>query len=99
MASGLISGCELSADPVNALPARYSFGRRSDEDRYRAHGKSSGGRLLPALARLHQPRDDVAVGSQRTTHAIRLLILTGARLREILDAQWSQLDLEHRTLM
>ena len=26
--------------------------------------------------------------------AIRLLILTGARLREILDAQWSQVDLE-----
>jgi integrase len=28
------------------------------------------------------------------TAAIRLLILTGARLREILDAQWSQVDLE-----
>jgi len=26
--------------------------------------------------------------------AIRLLILTGARLREILDSQWSQVDLE-----
>ena len=26
--------------------------------------------------------------------AVRLLILTGARLREILDAQWSQVDLE-----
>ena len=30
--------------------------------------------------------------------AIRLLILTGARLREILDAQWSQLDLERGVL-
>jgi integrase len=30
--------------------------------------------------------------------AIRLLILTGARLREILDAQWSQLDLERSVL-
>jgi integrase len=30
--------------------------------------------------------------------AIRLLILTGARLREILDAQWSQLDLERGIL-
>ena len=30
--------------------------------------------------------DPFAVG------AIRLLILTGARLREVLDAQWSQLD-------
>jgi integrase len=30
--------------------------------------------------------------------AIRLLILTGARLHEILDAQWSQLDLERGVL-
>jgi integrase len=30
--------------------------------------------------------------------AIRLLILTGARLREILDAQWSQLDLQRGVL-
>jgi integrase len=30
--------------------------------------------------------------------AIRLLILTGARLREILDAQWSQVDLERGVL-
>jgi integrase len=30
--------------------------------------------------------------------AIRLLVLTGARLREILDAQWSQLDLERGAL-
>jgi integrase len=30
--------------------------------------------------------------------AIRLLILTGARLREILDAQWSQVDLERGIL-
>ena len=30
--------------------------------------------------------------------AIRLLILTGARLREMLDAQWSQLDLERGVL-
>jgi integrase len=30
--------------------------------------------------------------------AIRLLILTGARLREILDARWSQLDLERGVL-
>lgn len=30
--------------------------------------------------------------------AIRLLILTGARLREILDAQWSQIDLERGVL-
>ena len=30
--------------------------------------------------------------------AIRLLILTGARLHEILDAQWSQLDLERGAL-
>jgi integrase len=30
--------------------------------------------------------------------AVRLLILTGARLREILDAQWSQLDLERGVL-
>lgn len=30
--------------------------------------------------------------------AIRLLILTGARLREILDAQWSQLDMERGIL-
>ena len=30
--------------------------------------------------------------------AIRLLILTGARLREVLDAQWSQLDLERGVL-
>ena len=30
--------------------------------------------------------------------AIRLLILTGGRLREILDAQWSQLDLERGVL-
>jgi integrase len=30
--------------------------------------------------------------------AIRLLVLTGARLREILDAQWSQLDLERGVL-
>ena len=30
--------------------------------------------------------------------AVRLLILTGARLREILDAQWSQLDMERGIL-
>jgi integrase len=30
--------------------------------------------------------------------AMRLLILTGARLREILDAEWSQLDLERGVL-
>jgi integrase len=30
--------------------------------------------------------------------AVRLLILTGARLREILDAQWSQIDLERGIL-
>jgi integrase len=30
--------------------------------------------------------------------AIRLLLLTGARLREILDAQWSQVDLERGIL-
>jgi integrase len=36
--------------------------------------------------------DPFAVG------AIRLLFLTGARLREILDAQWSQLDQERRIL-
>jgi integrase len=30
--------------------------------------------------------------------AVRLLVLTGARLREILDAQWSQLDLERGVL-
>ncbi|MBU3887623.1 site-specific integrase [Methylosinus sp. KRF6] len=30
--------------------------------------------------------------------AIRLLILTGARLREVLDAQWSQVDLERGIL-
>jgi integrase len=30
--------------------------------------------------------------------AIRLLILTGARLREVLDAQWSQVDLERGVL-
>ena len=30
--------------------------------------------------------------------AIRLLILTGARLREILDAEWSQVDLERGIL-
>jgi integrase len=30
--------------------------------------------------------------------ALRLLMLTGARLREILDAQWSQLDLERGVL-
>ena len=30
--------------------------------------------------------------------AIRLLVLTGARLREILDAQWSQLDIERGIL-
>jgi integrase len=32
------------------------------------------------------------------TAAIRLLILTGARLREILNAQWAQLDLERGIL-
>jgi integrase len=30
--------------------------------------------------------------------AVRLLILTGARLREILDAQWSQVDMERGIL-
>ena len=48
----------------------------------------------------HAPKEE----SRRTrldpfaVAAIRLLILTGARLREILDAQWSQVDLERGIL-
>jgi integrase len=48
----------------------------------------------------HAPRADLrrVKLDPFATAAIRLLILTGARLREILDAQWSQLDLERGVL-
>ena len=43
-------------------------------------------------------KDRRAVLDPFAAAAIRLLILTGARLREILHAQWSQLDLERGVL-
>ena len=47
-----------------------------------------GAKHLPRESNRRRILDPFAVA------AIRLLILTGARLREILDAQWSQVDLE-----
>ncbi|MBI1867076.1 MAG: site-specific integrase [Methylocystis sp.] len=47
-----------------------------------------GAKHLPRESNRRRVLDPFAVG------ALRLLILTGARLREILDARWSQVDLE-----
>jgi integrase len=48
----------------------------------------------PASKHLAKPENRRAKLDPFAAAAIRLLILTGARLREILDAQWSQVDLE-----
>lgn len=48
----------------------------------------------PSSKHLAKPENRRAKLDPFAAAAIRLLILTGARLREILDAQWSQVDLE-----
>jgi integrase len=48
----------------------------------------------------HAPKEDNrrVILDPFAVAAIRLLILTGARLREILDAQWQHVDFERRTI-
>ncbi|MHC2295370.1 tyrosine-type recombinase/integrase [Bradyrhizobium barranii] len=46
----------------------------------------------------HAPKGQRVVMSPYVTAAIRLLMLTGARLREILHLRWDEVDLEHGVL-
>jgi len=49
----------------------------------------------------HRPKDEAAmyeVMSPHVTGAIRLLLLTGCRLREVLHLRWSEVDFEHGIL-
>jgi integrase len=64
-------------------------------ERYPEHGREryltgdEWGRLGAALGSF-----EAAGGDPYAAAAIRLLILTGARLREVLDAKWSEVDLQ-----
>lgn len=46
----------------------------------------------------HAPKGQLVIMSPYATAAIRLLMLTGARLREILNLRWSEIDLERGVL-
>lgn len=47
----------------------------------------------------HRPKATVEVIDTHAAAAIRLILLTGARLREILHLQWSQVDIERGLLL
>ena len=53
----------------------------------------------PNAKHLVKPEDRYTVLSPPAAAAIRLLILTGARLREILDLKWSHVDMERGLLL
>jgi integrase len=51
----------------------------------------------PASSQKHAPKNPIKIGPHAAA-AIRLLIFTGARLREILDLQWTDVDLQRGLL-
>ena len=56
---------------------------------------------LPELTRLAEVLDRAEEGGEHSTHAlaaIRLLILTGARLNEVLTLEWSHVSLDNQML-
>lgn len=53
---------------------------------------------VDAGAAKHAPKGQLVVMSPYATAAVRLLMLTGARLREILNLRWEEVDLEHGAL-
>ena len=51
-------------------------------------------RDLPEGRAKHRPKTRITVMSPHVTGAIRLLLLTGARLNEILSLRWSEIDVD-----
>jgi integrase len=62
-----------------------SLGKFPEDQRWRNLSESEVGRLLDACD---------AYSDQNAANAVRLLLFTGARLREVLTARWDQFDLE-----
>ncbi|WP_443749393.1 tyrosine-type recombinase/integrase [Asticcacaulis solisilvae] len=67
--------------------------KHPEDQRWRSLSEDEVGRLLLACDAYEQEQawDDTA---RKAANAIRLLLFTGARLREVLNADWSQFDLE-----
>ena len=81
----------LTSDELGRLGAALAEGETAGL-LYEVDEAKAGAKHAPKADKRRVKLDPFAVA------AIRLLILTGARLREILDAQWSQVDLERGIL-
>ncbi len=81
----------LTSDELGRLGAALAEGETAGLV-YEVDEAKAGAKHAPKADKRRVKLDPLAVA------AIRLLILTGARLREILDARWSQVDLERGIL-
>lgn len=89
----------LGSNPVDLL-RKTSWKPYPEQERQRPLDDDELGRIgdaLVALANVRNQRGELKE-SQYPIAAVRLLLLTGKRLREILDLRWDQIDLDHRTI-